>query len=115
METNETEMPTMDAATRRRVCTCDWAERRRAWVLGRGATPAHAPDCPVRLHNAEARKIWGKICDAQQAADRAAEAERAARLDARQAACPHDDCVMISHEEKRCRHCGAILFVPDWD
>jgi len=39
--------------------------------------------------------------------------ERERRQQERERRCERHEFVMLSHEEATCRHCGAVVFVPD--
>ena len=94
-------------------CTCGY----QVVKYPGGATPPHADDCPTRIRRAAAKsdddvryqtalRQWERERPAREAI---AEAEQAAH----EMACGAHSWFMLSHEERQCRRCGAIEFVPD--
>lgn len=93
------------------VCTCGRVIGLEAPRGFAGASIPHAENCPVRTAraaNREADAIARKARDAEEARrDKTAREER-------QRTCVHS-WYMLSHEERMCRKCGAVDFIPDWD
>jgi len=87
-------------------------------IPNNGASWKHAPDCLIGAENKKIRdrqKEWA----AEMANERelAAELERAA-ISVKQSVCPHHydgslAFIVVSHEEVKCRYCGAYFFIPD--